>query len=220
MRSLHGIALGVFCVLLSGCTPVRPTPHQGPWARDMFSVYEGAPSTPEQREAATDACLGYASSTSIHSQTPVILWYQICMLQLGFRAPHGELNGPSVSPISGGGCEYAPYHPVCWAEKYGWPQDPPPRWSRPDTSRWTLEGDASICLSRPQGDYRTFKPYMDKCMAAKGYAIAHPSSPAMVWPARSTWPNCAKPEGKRDWIEDKWCHPFAMPIHAAGAPGR
>lgn len=205
MGMLRGVACGLLCVLLSGCGMMKPTPHVGPWPRDMFSIYDGAPSTSEQRRAATNDCLGYASSTSIHSQTPTILWYQICMLQLGFRAPHGELLGIAADPISGGGCTYAPYHPVCWAAKYGWPQDPPPRWSRPDTSRWTLEGDAAWCISRPQGGYREFAAYMDKCMTAKGYTVAHSSSPSMVWPARSTWPSCAKPESQRNWIEKKWC---------------
>lgn len=208
MRTLHRIALGVLCVLLSGCGMMKPTPHVGPWPWDMFSVYDGAPSTPDQRHAATSDCLGYASSTSIHSQTPTILWYQICMLQLGFRAPQGELLGVAADPISGGGCMYTPYHPVCYAEKGVWPQDPPPRWSRLDTSRWDLEGDVSLCLVRtPSLPYQDFAPYMDKCMVAKGYTVAHPSSPSMVWPAKSTWPDCAKPNAQRNWIEKKWCPP-------------
>jgi len=187
---------------------MKPAQHHGPWPWDMFSIYDGAPSTAEQRQAATNDCQGYALSTSIHSQTPIILWYQICMLQLGFRAPQGELYGPSMEPISGGGCMYAPYDPVCWAEKGDWPQDPPLRWSRPDTSRWDLEGDVSICLERtPSLPYQDFTPYMDKCMVAKGYTVAHPSSPSMVWPAKSTWPNCAKPYSERNWIEKKWCPP-------------
>lgn len=140
-RTLRGISLGAFCVLLAGCTLMKPTPHQGPWPGTCSLSTTGHLSTPEQRRAATIDCLGYASSTSIHSQTPMILWYQICMLQLGFRAPQGELLGVAGVPISSGGCIYSPEDPVCWAEKGGWPQDPPPRWSRSDTSRWTLEGD-------------------------------------------------------------------------------
>lgn len=206
MQTLRSVALGIFSVLLSGCASMYAQ-HHGPWPRDMFTVYDGLPSTPQQRQVATSDCLG--DSSTVRSQTPTILWYQICMLQLGFRAPHGELVGVAADPISGGGCQYAPYHPVCWAEKYGWPQNPSPRWLRPNTSRWTLEGDVSICLSRPQGDYRNFKAYMDRCMATKGYTVAHPSSPAMVWPARSTWPHCAKPENERNWIEKKWCPPIA-----------
>lgn len=205
MQTLRRVALGLFCVWLSGCGMMKPAPHQGPWPWDMFSIYDGAPTTSGERQAATSDCLGYSSS--IRSQTPTILWYQICMLSLGFRAPQGELLGVAGDPISGGGCMYTPYDPVCWAEKGGWPQDPPLRWSRPGTSRWTLEGDVSICLERTPGmNYRDFTPYMDKCMTAKGYTVAHPSSPAMVWPARSTWPNCAKPDSERNWIEKKWCH--------------
>lgn len=213
MQTLRGAVLVAFCVWLSGCGMIKPAQHQGPWPWDMFTTYNGIPTTAYEREAATDDCQGYASSTSIHSQTPIILWYQICMLQLGFRAPQGELYGPSMEPISGGGCMYTPYHPVCWAEKNGWPQDPPLRWFRPGTSRWDLEGDVSICLSRPQGGYQNFTPYMDKCMVSKGYAVVHPSSPSMVWPARNTWPNCAKPDSGRSWIEKKWC-----PRDSSGAP--
>lgn len=211
MRTLRAAVLGVFCLLLLGCSPMVAQ-HQGPWPWDMFSVYNGMPSTPEQRQAATNDCLSYSSS--VRSQTPTILWYQICMLSLGFRAPQGELFGVAGDPISGGGCMYTPYHPVCWAEKNGWPQDPPLRWFRPGTSRWDLEGDISICLERTPGmNYQNFTPYMDKCMVSKGYAVVHPSSPSMVWPARNTWPNCAKPDSGRSWIEKKWC-----PRDSSGAP--
>lgn len=215
MRTSFGITLTLFCALLSGCVRTEPSQHRllestqqnepRPW--DMFSMYDGVPSTREHRRMASSDCRRYA--TYLFRLLPAgILEYQICMLQLGFRAPQGELVRAARGPLSGGGCMNAPFDPVCWAEKGGWPQDPPPRWSRPATSRKDLEGDMNLCAMRtPNLRYQDFAFNMDKCMVAKGYTVDHPSSPSMVWPAKSTWPNCAKPESQRNWIEKKWCPP-------------
>lgn len=207
MQTLCGIALGVLCVWLSGCGLMKPAPHVGPWPQDMFTVFDGRPSTEAERDAATNDCLGYAYNTP-HTQGPVIDAYQICMLQLGFRAPSGELAEPRAEPISEGSCIYVPDLPVCMAEKQGWPLHPIPRWTRPNTSRYQLEGDASVCSLRNTGvKYTEITTRMDKCMTAMGYSVADPHSPIDVWPAESTWPNCAKRADQRNWIERKWCPP-------------
>lgn len=187
--------------LLAGCMTAK---HTGPWPQDMFTVFDGRPSTEAERDAATNDCIGYADNTP--TQTATIIGYQICMLQLGFRAPHGEIPGVAADPISGGACVYVPYLPVCMAEKAGWPLHQIPRWTRPDTTRYQLEGDASVCWQRYKSwTYAETVVSLDKCMIAMGYTVTDPHSPIDIWPAESTWPNCAKPEDQRNWIEKKWC---------------
>lgn len=207
MRILRLLACVLCSLLLAGCLMARAK-HQGPWAQDMFTVYNGQPSTEVERDAATNDCLGYAYNT--RTQTATILGYQICMLQLGFRAPDGELSEPVAEPISGGSCIYVPYLPVCMAEASGWPLHPIPRWTRPDTARYQLEGDASVCWQRNTGvKYAELTARMDKCMTAMGYSVADPHSPIDIWPPKKDWPNCANPEDRRNWIEKKWCPPNA-----------
>lgn len=213
MQTLRGIALGFFCVWLSGCGLTKPAQHVGPWAQDMFTVFNGQPSTEAGRDAATNDCLSYAYNTP-HTQGAVINAYQICMLQLGFRAPGGELPEPRAEPISEGSCIYVPYLPVCMAEKQGWPLHPVLRWARPGTTRYKTEGDASVCWGWSNGaNYAEKAEQMDECMTTMGYTVTDRRSPILVWPAENTWPDCAKPDAARNWIEKKWCRPGAAPLH-------
>lgn len=206
MRILRLLAVILCLSLLTGCVMARAK-HQGPWAQDMFTVFNGQPSTEAERDAATTDCLGYAYNTP-HSQGAIVDAYQICMLQLGFRAPQGELAEPISTSISLGVCMNVWFLPVCMAEKAGWPLHPVLRWTRPDTTRYQLEGDASVCSLRNTGvKYTELTARMDKCMIAIGYKVADLHSPIDVWPAESTWPNCAKPADQRNWIERKWCPP-------------
>lgn len=202
MRIVFSTTVIVACTLLTGCMVAK---HTGPWAFDMFTVYDGHPSTFAERNAATHDCLNYAYNGT--SATEVMPGYQICMLSLGFRAPEGELHGVAASPISGGSCFYDASMPVCWAAKNGWPLHPQPRWTKPNTSRWKLEAVASGCDSRIAQSHGPTKDAerMDKCMAAKGYTVVHPASPVVMWPPEKDWPNCAKPVDERNWIERKWC---------------
>lgn len=202
MRALRWFIVALCCSVLTGCMVAR---HQGPWAQDMFTVFDGHPATATARDTATNDCLGYAYNTP-HTQGAVINGYQICMLQLGFRAPQGELPDAISSSIAWGSCADFPFLPVCMAEKEGWPLHPVLRWSRPNTTRYKIEGDASVCWARNVGvKYAVGVVRMDKCMAAMGYTVADPNSPILVWPRESTWPNCTKPEDQRNSIEKKWC---------------
>ncbi len=215
MQDLKQFATLLCFPLLTGCTVAK---HQGPWAQDMFTVFDGHPSTAAERDAATSDCVNYAYNTP--TQTTVITGAQICMLQLGFRAPNGGIPGTANGQISEGSCGIEPDLPVCMAVKDGWPLHPIPRWTRPNTTRYRLEGDASVCAQRNIGiQYAQLVPRMDKCMIGMGYTVAHPHSPIDIWPPEKDWPNCAKPEDERNWIEKKWCPSESlaapMPSHSA-----
>lgn len=206
MRTLRWLIVVLCFSQFAGCMVAK---HQGPWAQDMFSVFDGHPSTEAERDTATNDCLNYANRAP-HYQGPVILGYQICMLSLGFRAPQGQISGIVAIPIAEGSCTqvYVRDLPVCRAEKEGWPLHPMPRWSRPGISRYKLEGDASVCSARYQGvKYAEFPAKMDQCMITMGYTVADPQSPLDIWPPESTWPDCTKPDSERNWIEKKWCPP-------------
>lgn len=214
MRTLPWIIV-VLCVsVLTGCMMAK---HQGPWAQDMFTVFDGHPSTATERDAATSDCVSYANNTPGY-QGYIIDSAQICMLQLGFRAPNGGIPGTANGQISEGSCDIEPDLPVCLAVKDGWPLHPIPRWTRPNATRYQLEGDASVCAQRNIGiQYTQIVSRMDKCMIAMGYTVADPRSPIDIWPPEKDWPNCAKPEDERNWIEKKWC-PGRLPVMSTPNP--
>lgn len=215
MQVLKRFAILLCFPLLAGCMVAK---HQGPWAQDMFTVFDGHPSTEAERDAATSDCINYAYNTP--TQTTVITGAQICMLQLGFRAPNGGIPGTGNGQISEGSCSIEPDLPVCMAVKHGWPLHPVARWTRPNTTRYQLEGDASVCAQRSVSvRYTQMVLRMDKCMIGMGYSVADPHSPIDIWPPEKDWPNCAKPEDERNWIEKKWClgHPPLTSTPNSGA---
>lgn len=192
-------------LVLIGCVRLTPLPPVKP-AVDMFSVYDGRPSTAAEREEALNDCYAYLNTTPALTTVPQA--NQICMLQLGFRAPLGELPGRSSSWIDpGGACVTDPYMPVCWAVKYGWPQDPPPRWSRQGASLWNLSDEWGACYYHYLGvPYPRLKTVLDKCMEQKyGYTVVHLNSPIVPWLPRKYWPTCKKLEVEMNWLEKKWC---------------
>jgi hypothetical protein len=201
----YGLAMAGF-LLLTDCVRLTPLPPLKSDV-DMFSVYDGRPSTATERNGAVNDCSAYLNA-SVYTQTTLTNGIQICMLQLGFRAPSGELPGRSgLLQATLNGCAGEPGDPVCWAVKYGWPQNPPLRWAKPDIDRSQLEGDWSNCY----GTYQIV-PYprrvvaMDRCMAQRfGFRVIHPHSPEDLWLARDQWPSCKKPAAEMNWLEKKWC---------------
>lgn len=203
-------------LLLAGCMRLTPLPPVKP-ALDMFSIYDGRTSTAAEREQALNDCYNYNNSLGISG--PVPEGNQICMLQLGFRAPEGELPGLMSTDIQASlqGCVSDAGDPVCWAAKYGWPQDPPPRWAKPGADPDNLGNVWYACFSSYAGvyPYAAFAAKVDRCMVQKyGYTVVHPNSPAVPWLPHKYWPDCNKPEDQRNWIEKKWCPPDP----AAAAP--
>lgn len=213
----YGLAIVGF-MLLAGCL----NPQSVKPAVDMFSIYDGRPSTAVEREQALRDCFNYGNSLGISG--PMAVGMQICMLQIGFRAPDGEPPGLSSSVLDpGGNCVADAYMPVCWAMKYGWPQDPPPRWVKQGADPYQLGNVWYDCYSRyvMVTPYSTFAADVDRCMAeSHGYTVAHPYSPAAPWLPRKYWPDCTKPVAERNWLEKKWCPSSAMPAPAANTTGQ
>lgn len=195
-------------LLLVGCMRLTPLPPLKP-AVDMFSVYDSHPSTALERNQALNDCYGYFNEApNAYTTVPVV--NQICMLQLGFRAPGGAPSGPGSSIIAPGDCADDPDMPVCWAVKYGWPQDPPPRWAKPGADPDNLGNVWYACYARYMAvsPFATFVTRVDQCMAQKyGYTVVHPHSPAVPWLPHKYWPDCKKPEAEMNWLEKKWCPP-------------
>lgn len=207
-----------FVIITSICGSLSLTSCMNPEAIkpavDMFSIYDGHASTAAEREQAIRDCDAYMGSFRISG--PMAVGMQICMLQLGFRAPNGELPGQSSSIIDpGGDCVNDAYMPVCWAVKYGWPQNPPQRWTKPGADPDNLGNVWYGCYVKyVTSPYAMFVAQVDQCMAQRyGYIVVHPHSPAAPWFPHQYWPNCAKPEDERNWIEKKWCpsEPAATP---------
>lgn len=202
----YGLAIAEF-TLLAGCMRLTPLPPVKP-AVDMFSIYDGHASTAAEREQALNDCYSYNSSLGISG--PATEANQICMLQLGFRAPEGELRGLASTDIQASlqGCVGDAGDPVCWAAKYGWPQDPPPRWAKSGADPDNLGNVWYGCFSRYTGvyPYAAFAAKVDQCMAQRyGYTVVHPNSPAVPWLPHKYWPSCKKPEVEMNWLEKKWC---------------
>ncbi len=198
---IAGLMLMIGCMRLTPLPPIKP-------AVDMFSTYDGQPSTAAEREQALNDCYSYNRSLGLPG--PTVQANQICMLQLGFRAPKGELPGLASSDIQGSlqGCVGDAGDPVCWAAKYGWPQTPPPRWAKPGADPDNLGNVWYDCFARYRGvyPYAAFAAKVDRCMVQRyGYAVAHPNSPAVPWLPHQYWPNCKKPEAEMNWLEKKWC---------------
>jgi hypothetical protein len=194
-------------LLLAGCMRVTPLPPIKP-AVDMFSIYAGRPSTAAEREQALSDCYAYFNTTP-NAYTTVPIANQICMLQLGFRAPDGEPSGPGSSIVAPGNCADDPDMPVCWAVKYGWPQHPPPRWAKPGADPDNLGNVWYGCyFDNVMNRHAMFVAKVDQCMARRyGYTVIHPHSPADVWLPHKYWPNCQKPAADMNWLEKKWCPP-------------
>lgn len=199
----------ITCVCSSSLLTSCMNPQNIKPAVDMFLIYDGRPSTAVEREQAINDCYGYFNATP-NAYTTVPVANQICMLQLGFRAPNGELLGLAQSDLqpSAEGCAGDPDDPVCWAIKYGWPQDPPPRWAKPGADPDNLGNVWYSCYASYMevSPYATFVTKMDQCMAQRyGYTVVHPNSPAVPWLPHQYWPNCKKPEAEMNWLEKKWC---------------
>ncbi|TAM99440.1 MAG: hypothetical protein EPN40_05285 [Rhodanobacteraceae bacterium] len=193
-------------LILAGCL----NPQTVKPAVDMFSVYDGRPSTATEREQALNDCYSYNESLRLLELADIS--NQICMLQLGFRAPDGEIPGLMTTNIqaSAEGCVGDAGNPVCWAAKYGWPQDPPPRWAKSGASPYDLVNVWGACFAGNAGvyPYAAFAARMDQCMVQKhGYTVVRPQSPAVPWLPRKYWPDCKKPEAEMNWLEKKWCPP-------------
>lgn len=198
----YGLAMAG-SLLLAGCM----NPQAIKPAVDMFSIYDGRPSTAVERKQALNDCYGYVNSIGISG--PMAVDMQICMLQLGFRAPDGEPSGPGSSIVAPGNCADDPDMPVCWAVKYGWPQHPPPRWAKPGADPDNLGNVWYGCyFDNVMNRHAMFVAKVDQCMARRyGYTVIHPHSPADVWLPHKYWPNCQKPAADMNWLEKKWCPP-------------
>lgn len=198
-------------LVLASCMRLTPLPPVKP-AAGMFSIYDGRPSTATERIGALNDCYTYINNLASNTPgfvTSLAQANQICMLQLGFRAPHGELpDRPASSWVAPrGACIYEPYMPVCWAVRYGWPQDPPPRWAKSGASELKIADVAGGCaVHYVEVPYPRYVAVIDKCMEQEhGYRLVRPDSPVVPWLPRKYWPNCKKPEAEMNWLEKKWC---------------